>query len=172
MNALKEYEVATLGRRFGAFVIDYLIIFLIWYAITKTNLNEVNTLMETLDPDIEGSLDIFVQAIFKLYVAFIFKWIAVNTIMYTIFPAIFGDGRTIGKLIFGICVVDSSTFKEISPSRLILREFVIRNVLETILIIPTIISIFLVLFHKESKSIHDQMAKTIVIRKSYYTTNE
>jgi uncharacterized RDD family membrane protein YckC len=170
MNNLKEYEIASFKRRFGAFVIDYLIIFLIWYTITKGNLNEVNTLMETLDPEIEGSLEILVTAIFKLYIAFIFKWIIVNTIMYTIFPAIFGDGKTIGKLIFGICVVDSLTFDEVSPSRLIFREFIVRNLLETIFVVPTIISMFLVCFHKESKSIHDLLAKTIVIKKSYSST--
>lgn len=171
MNDGTEYEVASFKTRFGAFVIDFVLIFLIWYAFTLTDLEEVNTLMKSLDPVVEGSLDVFVEAIFKLYVALIFKWIIVTTVVYTLIPAIIGDGKTIGKLIFGISVVSSVTFQEISPSRLMLRELVIRNLLETILIIPMIVSMVLVIFHKQSKSIHDLLAKTIVIKRSYTSTN-
>ena len=170
MNAVKEYEIASFQRRLGAFVIDYLIIFLIWYLVTTKDLNKINSLMEYLDPAVSGSLEIFVEAIFQLCVAFIFKWIIVSTITYTIFPAIFGNGKSIGKLIFGISVVDDSNFCEISPSKLIFREFVLRNLLETLLIIPTIFSAFLVIFRKDSKSIHDLLAHTIVIKSSYTST--
>lgn len=170
MNEVKEFELASFRRRFGAFIIDYLIIFLIWYMVTTKDLSKVNRLMETLDPEISGSLEIFVEAIFQLYIAFIFKWVIVSTVIFTVFPAIFGNGKSIGKLIFGICVVDDENFCEISPSKLMLREFVIKTLLETILIIPNVISFFMVIFRKDCKSIHDLLTHTIVIKSSYTST--
>lgn len=170
MDGLKEYELASIKRRFGALVIDYLIIFLIWYVVTIKDLSKVNDLMNILDPEVPGSLDILVEAIFKLYVSFIFKWIAVSTVMYTFFPAIFGNGKTLGKLLFGISVISDVDLNEISPSKLILREFVLRNIVESLLVIPTIISIFMVIFRKDSKSIHDLLSHTIVVRSAYSST--
>lgn len=163
---MKEIEIAQTTRRIGAIVIDYIIIFLLWYIFTAKDLTQVDELLKTLDPDIEGNLDIFVEELFGMYVKFILKWLGIQTVIFTLIPAIIGSGKTIGKLIFGIGVVNSETIEEISPSRLIFREFVVRTLFETLLIIPSIISIFMVLIRRDGRSIHDVFAKTIVIKKT------
>ena len=163
---MKEIEIAQTTRRIGAIVIDYIIIFLLWYIFTAKDLTQVDELLKTLDPDIEGNLDIFVEELFGMYVKFILKWLGIQTVIFTLIPAIIGSGKPIGKLIFGIGVVNSETIEEISPSRLIFREFVVRTLFETLLIIPSIISIFMVLIRRDGRSIHDVFAKTIVIKKT------
>lgn len=167
MRTEKDYEIASLSRRFGALIIDTLLIFIIWYLFTKSDLAEVNNLMTTLDPNVDGSLDIFSEAIIKLYLNFFLKWIIISTVFYTIFPAVFGNGRTFGKILTGISVVDSDSLDEISPSRLVIREFLLRNIFEIILIIPGIVSCFLVYFRKDSKAIHDLWTRSIVIKGEY-----
>ena len=163
---MKEIEIAQTTRRIGAIVIDYIIIFLLWYIFTAKDLTQVDELLKTLDPDIEGNLDIFVEELFGMYVKFILKWLGIQTVIFTLIPAIIGSGKTIGKLIFGIGVVNSETIEEISPSRLIFREFIVRTLFETLLIIPSIISIFMVLIRRDGRSIHDVFAKTTVIKKT------
>ena len=122
---------------------------------------KINKLMENLDPDVEGNLEIFIEEVFKLYTIFILKLLFTKTLYYTITPAIFGRGKTLGKLIFSISMVNRENLCEISPTRLVLREFVGRGIIETFLIIPGIIS-FIFLFTKESRTIHDRIANTIV----------
>ena len=58
MRTEKDYEIASLSRRFGALIIDTLLI-LLFVLFTKSDLAEVNNLMTTLDPNVDGSLDIF-----------------------------------------------------------------------------------------------------------------
>ncbi len=162
--------MATFGRRLGAYLIDTLFIFLVWYFLTIKDMASFNTIMETLDPQAENAFSLFVENLFQLYVKFVFKWIFVSTIIFVFPPAIVGDGKTIGKLLFGISVVDLKTGNEIIPIKLILREFIIRNLLESMLIIPFIVSAAMVIFRKDSRSIHDLVAGTIVIKKSYQST--
>lgn len=160
----KEFQIAPFPLRIGAWFIDFLLIFLIWYLCTTADVQALDELMKTLDPDVPGALDIFAEEVIKLYLLFIVKLLFVQTVYYTIFPAIFGNGKTLGKLIFGISMVSRKDLSEISASRLMFREFVLRGLLETILIIPLLINIILVIFSKESKTIHDRLAKTIVIK--------
>lgn len=170
MDMGKEYELASIKRRLGALLIDGLIIFFIWYLVTISDLALLNDLIKVLDPDIPGSLDLLVETIFKVYIAFIFKWVAVSTIVYTVIPAIIGDGKTIGKLLLGMSVISNQTNTEVSPSRLILREFIGRNLIETLCIIPGVISIFMVIIRKDAKSIHDLLSHTIVVKKTTMST--
>ena len=170
MDMGKEYELASIKRRLGALLIDGLIIFFIWYLVTMSDLALLDDLMKVLDPDIPGSLDLLVETIFKVYIAFIFKWVVVSTIVYTVIPAIIGDGKTIGKLLLGMSVISNQTNTEVSPSRLILREFIGRNLIETLCIIPGVISIFMVIIRKDTKSIHDLLSHTIVVKKTTMST--
>lgn len=162
--------MATFGRRLGAYLIDTLFIFLIWYFLTINDMASFNIIMETMDPQVENAFALFVENLFQLYVKFVFKWLFVSTFVFTFPPAIIGDGKTIGKLLFGISVVNLRTGNEIIPLKLILREFIIRNFLESMLVIPFIISAMMVIFRKDSRPIHDLVAGTIVIKKSYPST--
>lgn len=161
----EKFEIAPFSRRLGAYFIDFLIILLFWYIFTTKDLEKVDNLLETTNLDQQGSLEIFIEAIFKLYVSFILKWLFIQTVYHTLLPSIIGRGKTLGKLIFGISMVDRSNLKEISPSKLMLREFIARGIIETIFIIPLFISIIFV-FIKETRTIHDYISKTIVIRDS------
>jgi uncharacterized RDD family membrane protein YckC len=136
--------------------------------MTNTDLKQVDTLMESLDPTIEGSLDVFIKALFQMLTAFLLKWLFCQTLYYCVLPAIIGNGKTIGKLILRISLVEVATLEEMSPSRLMLREFVGRTLLETLFVIPGIISLFMVLFSKDGKSLRDRLANTIIVQDTSY----
>ena len=86
-------------QRFGAWLIDSALVFLLWYLCTGSDLETVNVLMQTLDPTQPGALDQFAQAIFKMLTAFGLKAAFCQTAYYCLVPALLGRGRTIGKLL-------------------------------------------------------------------------
>lgn len=167
-----EYETAQTSRRIGAFIIDFFIVFLLWHLFTDYDLKEVNAIIKSLDPVIEGSVDILAKEVTRLYVIFMLKFIFVQTLYYTLVPAVFGRGKTFGKLIFGISMLDVRTLKEVVPTKLILREFLLRCLFETLLVVPLIVSSVLVLFTKKSLAIHDLWAGTVVITDSSFIYDE
>ncbi len=162
-----EYEVAPFSRRIGAFILDFIAVYLIWYLFTQRDLEKINEIMMTLNPMSEGLLDVLAEGIIKLYVAFILKLLFVQTLYYSLVPSVIGRGRTIGKLICRISMLDSETLKEITPTKLIFREFVLRGLFETLLVVPFFVSIFMAFFTKKATAIHDLWAKTVVVKDSF-----
>lgn len=163
-----ERLIAPKYKRLAAFLLDFVLVFMLWYFMTEGNLKQVDTLMETLDPAVEGALDVFVQALFQMLTAFLLKWLFCQTLYFCILPAILGNGKTLGKLLLRISLLDAGTLDEMSPSRLMLREFVGRTLLETLLVVPGIISLFMVLFSKNGKSLRDRLANTITVQDTSY----
>ena len=163
-----ERLIAPKYKRLAAFLLDFVLVFMLWYFMTKGNLKQVDTLMETLDPAVDGALDVFVQALFQMLTAFLLKWLFCQTLYFCILPAILGNGKTLGKLLLRISLLDAGTLDEMSPSRLMLRELVGRTLLETVLIIPGIVSLFMVLFSKNGKSLRDLLANTITVQDTSY----
>lgn len=163
-----ERLIAPKYKRLAAFLLDFVLVFMLWYFMTKGNLKQVDTLMETLDPAMDGALDVFVQALFQMLTAFLLKWLFCQTLYFCILPAILGNGKTLGKLLLRISLLDAGTLDEMSPSRLMLRELVGRTLLETVLIIPGIVSLFMVLFSKNGKSLRDRLANTITVQDTSY----
>ena len=163
-----ERLIAPKYKRISAFLVDFILVFLLWCFMTNTDLKQVDTLMESLDPTIEGSLDVFIKALFQMLTAFLLKWLFCQTLYYCVLPALIGNGKTIGKLILRISLVEVATLEEMSPSRLMLREFVGRTLLETLFVIPGIISLFMVLFSKGGKSLRDRLANTIIVQDTSY----
>ena len=70
-----ERLIAQKYKRLAAFLLDFVLVFMLWYFMTKGNLKQVDTLMETLDPAVDGALDVFVQALFQMLTAFLLKWL-------------------------------------------------------------------------------------------------
>ena len=163
-----ERLIAPKYKRLAAFLLDFVLVFMLWYFMTKGNLKQVDTLMESLDPAVDGALDVFVQALFQMLTAFLLKWLFCQTLYFCILPAILGNGKTLGKLLLRISLLDAGTLDEMSPSRLMLRELVGRTLLETVLIIPGIVSLFMVLFSKNGKSLRDRLANTISVQDTSY----
>lgn len=163
-----ERLIAPKYKRLAAFLLDVVLVFMLWYFMTEGNLKQVDTLMETLDPAVEGALDVFVQALFQMLTAFLLKWLFCQTLYFCILPAILGNGKTLGKLLLRVSLLDAGTLDEMSPSRLMLREFVGRTLLETLLVVPGIISLFMVLFSKNGKSLRDRLANTITVQDTSY----
>lgn len=163
-----ERLIAPKYKRLAAFLLDFVLVFMLWYFMTKGNLKQVDTLMETLDPAVDGARDVFVQALFQMLTAFLLKWLFCQTLYFCILPAILGNGKTLGKLLLRISLLDAGTLDEMSPSRLMLRELVGRTLLETVLIIPGIVSLFMVLFSKNGKSLRDRLANTITVQDTSY----
>ena len=149
-------------------MMDFILVFMIWYFMTMRDLKRVNTLMETLDPAVDGALDIFIETLFRMLTAFLLKWLFCQTLYFCLLPAILGNGKTLGKLILRISLLDANKLEEMSPSRLMLREFVCRTLLETLLIVPGIISLFMVVCSKDGKSLRDRLANTIVVQDTSY----
>ena len=100
--------------------------------------------------------------------AFVLKWLFCQTLYFCVLPAVIGNGKTIGKLLLRISLVDASTLEEMSPSRLMLREFVGRTLVETLLIVPGIVSLFMVLISKDGKSLRDRLAGTVSVQDTSY----
>lgn len=161
-----SYLTAPSSKRIGAIVVDMILVFFIWYLMTIPDLSRVDGLLETLDPDSAGAADIFAEAIFKMVTAFVLKFLLSNALYFCLLPAIIGRGKTLGKLLFRLSMVSRITLKEISPSRLVLREVVIRTLFETLLVVPFIISMIMALKCKDA--LHDIWAKTAVVTDSSY----
>lgn len=163
-----ERLIAPKYKRLAAFLLDYIVVFMLWYFMTKRDLGQVDTLMKTLDPAVEGALDVFAQALFQMLTAFLLKWLFCQTLYFCILPAILGNGKTLGKLLLRISLLDAGTLDEMSPSRLMLRELVGRTLLETLLVVPGIVSLFMVLFSKNGRSLRDRLANTITVQDTSY----
>ncbi|MDD4000568.1 MAG: RDD family protein [Bacilli bacterium] len=167
------YESANFIRRLISYVIDLLIMIMIWYLITKGLFQEVDSFVAVLgnnEADFTNTelLKQFQELLGHLFLKIVMIWLFIKTVYFTLIPALIGNGQTIGKLLVGIGVVDHKSLNEISPSRLILREFIGRVLIETLFLIPNIVSVFLSFFRKDSKSIHDLLAKTVVIKLDLY----
>ena len=160
---MEEVTFAPKIKRFGAYIIDFFILFVFWYLLTKKDLEIVNVLLETLDPDAVGAADIFAEAIIKLYVSFIFKLMFVEVLYYCLVPAVLGKGRTVGKLIFKINLVSRDTGEELSVPRLFLRELLGRAIIETLFVIPLFVSMFMLLFTEDGKTIRDLLGRSITV---------
>ena len=160
---MDEVTFAPKIKRFGAYIIDFFILFVFWYLLTKKDLEKVNVLLETLDPDAVGAADIFAEAIIKLYVSFIFKLMFVEVLYYCLVPAVLGKGRTVGKLIFKINLVSRDTGEELSVPRLFLRELLGRAIIETLFVIPLFVSMFMLLFTEDGKTIRDLLGRSITV---------
>lgn len=160
---MEEVTFAPKIKRFGAYIIDFFILFVFWYLLTKKDLEKVNVLMETLDPAAAGAADIFAEEIIKLYVSFVFKLMFVEVLYYCLVPAVLGKGRTVGKLIFKINLVGRDTGEELSVPRLFLRELLGRAVIETLFVIPLFVSMFMLLFTEDGKTVRDLLGRSITV---------
>lgn len=155
-------------KRLTAFALDFVLVFLLWYFITAGDLEKVNSLMKTLDPAAEGALDTFVQAVFQMGTIFILKWMFCQTLYFCLVPAVIGQGKTLGKMLLRIRLVNTDTLEEMSPSRLVLREFVGRTVVETLLILPGIISLFMAALSADGRGLRDRMAHSMIVQDVSY----
>jgi len=167
------YESANFIRRMIAFLIDLVFIVVIWYLCTKHQFKQVDEFIENLglnEADFTDAekLKQFADLVGQLYLKLFLTFIFVQTLYFTLIPAIIGNGQSIGKLVAGIGVVDLETLEEISPIRLVFREFIGRGLVETVLIIPLIISFLIAFFRDDSRSLHDLMAKTVVVKLDLY----
>lgn len=167
------YESANFIRRLVAFFFDTLIVVVIWYLCSITTFKQIDEFVANLgiNPDdftnpevLKEFARLYHQTIVKLYMFFIFAKLA----YYTLVPAIIGDGKTLGKLVCGIGVVNVKTLNEVTPTRLILREFVGSILVEAIFIIPLIISGIIAMIREDSRSLHDLIAGTVVIKTDLY----
>lgn len=170
------YESANFIRRLIAFFVDSLFVIMIWYLCSITTFKQIDEFVANLgiNPDdftnpevLKEFARLYHQTIVKLYMFFIFAKLA----YYTFVPAIIGDGKTLGKLICGIGVVNVKTLNEVTPTRLILREFVGGILVETLLIVPTIVSGIIALIREDSRCLHDLIGGTVVIKTDLYNVD-
>lgn len=163
-----EKLIAPKYKRLAAFLVDFILILLLWYLMTMKDLKRVDTLLESLDPLTEGALDRLAESIFKMVTAFLLKWLFYQSLYFCILPAVLGNGKTVGKLLFRLSLLDTASLEEMSPSRLVLREFVGRTLVETLLVLPGIVSLFMLLLSKDGKSLRDRLAGTVVVQDTSY----
>ena len=176
VDDLKEkltFESANFIRRGLAFVIDLLLMIVIWYLVTLGLFKKVDVFVANLGVDETDFLSLakyeeFRDLIWKLFMNVFLIWIGIKIAYFTLFPAIIGEGRSLGKLLAGIGVVDSVTLEEIQPLRLVLREVVGRGIFETLLVIPWLVSFIIAFVRPDSKCLHDFIAKTVVIKLDLY----
>ncbi len=167
------YESANLIRRIIAYLIDIIIVLVIWYLSTKHLFLEIDHFVESLGVNESDYTNLellirFREMVFDLYLKIILFWIFIKTLYFTLMPALIGNGQTIGKLLAGIGVVDLKTLEEISATRLMYREFIVRNLIESLLIIPAIASFILAFYREDSRCLHDLWSGTVVIKLDLY----
>lgn len=167
------YETASIGRRFAAYLIDAVIIISLVSLVSIFLFKPIDEFVSTLGADAndfnswikyQEFKDLFLRLILNMYLA----WTGIRIVYFTLVPAIIGSGRTVGRLVAGIGILDCDTLEEISPSKLILREVVGRVVVETILIIPGLISIIMPFVRKDQRTIRDLIANTNAIKLDLY----
>ena len=163
-----EKLIAPKYKRLAAFLVDFILILLLWYLMTMKDLKRVDTLLESLDPLTEGALDRLAESIFKMVTAFLLKWLFYQSLYFCILPAVLGNGKTVGKLLFRLSLLDVVSLEEMTPSRLVLREFVGRTLVETLLVLPGIVSLFMLLLSEDGKSLRDRLAGTVVVQDTSY----
>lgn len=167
------YESANFIRRLCAFAGDMLIIVCIWYLCSISTFNKLNDFVSQLgiDPGDFTNPEVllnFARLYHQSIVKLIFMFYFVQTVYFTFVPALIGCGRTVGKLLAGIGVVDARTLNELKPIRLIFREFICRTLLETVLILPLLVSVCISFFRDDSKSLHDILSGSVVIKMDLY----
>jgi uncharacterized RDD family membrane protein YckC len=167
------FESANLIRRLSAYFIDLLGIIVIWYLVTKNMFQALDAFVAQLginpyDFENLALYETFRDMVWETFLKGILFWLGIKLAYFTLVPSIFGNGQTIGKLLVGIGTVDYKTLNEVSPTRLMLREFVGRILIEHVFIIPYLVSMFMAFFSKDSRSLHDRIAKTIVIKLDLY----
>lgn len=100
-----------------------------------------------------------------------------------IVPLLFGNGVTIGKKVFGLCLMRKGGWKVNSISlfiRAILGKYTIETMIPVLLVVMIlfnsigiagtavilflfILNVFLVFFHRERQALHDLLADTVVV---------
>ena len=109
----------------------------------------------------EGALDRFAESIFKMATAFLLKWLFCQSLYFCIFPAIFGNGKTVGKLLFRLSLLDAASLEEMSPSRFGSAGICGKNAVRDSLGTSGIVSLFMLLLSKDGKSLRDRLAGTV-----------
>lgn len=163
------FETASPLRRFLAYLVDLLLMIAIWYLATRHLFREIDEFVEKLglsESDFTN-LELFLQfrdMLWQLYLKVFLYWIFIKTAYFMLIPAFIGNGQSVGKLLAGIAAVDRRNLGEMSASRLVLREFIGRGLLETLLILPYLVSLAFVILRKDGRSLHDLVSRTVVIK--------
>lgn len=84
--------------------------------------------------------------------------------LYTLLLPVFWNGRTIGKRICGIRIAKRTTLESPNIGNMLLRVLVAGIVYVFSLGIAYIVSIFMVIFRNDKRSLHDMIAGTVVVR--------
>ncbi|MCH5323343.1 MAG: RDD family protein [Helicobacter sp.] len=137
----EEIEIAPLSKRLVAFLIDDLLVSLVWIAIYWESIAEVAD-------DSEAVLKILSASILVVYaIKILYQWLFV---MYY--------GATIGKIVMRIRVIEVELLDNPNAMQSLVRSL-FRALSEVLMYMP----FFLVLENKIHQALHDRIAKTIVI---------
>lgn len=91
------------------------------------------------------------------------------TILYLVFPLIFKNGQTLGKKLMGVKVVNKKDGSQVNFVTIIIRFFAFAviefflSIALNIFYLPIIISLIIMLINKQGQSLHDLLARTIVV---------
>lgn len=193
---------ATFFERLGSYLIDTIIVSLIFSLITlgfgSYTSNTEKLMLELDDKLLENAIT--PEEYLEEYQELLYDYQKENvlqsgisvalTIAYYVVFQYMNKGQTLGKKLLNIRVVDKDTNKPISILKGLLRSFIVLSILSgtlsiiflyilnrnsyfisysALLVIEglfTLITIFLVLYKKDSRGLHDLMANTIVIKDS------
>lgn len=157
---LSDIRIPSLKRRFGAFVIDILAMFILPTSIFVISAIATGIIRAVLDINLSWMLPIFVILWFLL--------------LFGYFPLFeyFNRGQTIGRKIAGIRLVGYSEVDKnihISYERIGLIKLILRNVFKLVWYFPAPIIFALIAFvlmytDKLNRAFYDKVLKTIVIQ--------
>ena len=144
-----QFQLAGLGSRATAFIIDQLILMVV----------NIQSLFLSLSFLLEGQIYWLLQAVNSLLLGLTIVGLFIINSGYFIALEYFSGGRTIGKRIIGIRAI-----QENGHSLTLLSSF-IRNFLRIVDNLPTgyFLGIIMIFFHSTHKRIGDLVAGTIVV---------
>jgi len=165
--------LASLGQRFGAKMIDWLLLLLPVYVLLIAIMDatfeakilalreDPTAMMEALKMQITQSLEAGNQTVLAMYGVIIALMIA-NVVLLTL------RGQSIGKLLTGIQIVRAQDQLRAGFVKAVMLRWFLFAVINSIQFIglPLMLGDFLLIFRSDRRCLHDLVADTVVVKRN------
>lgn len=168
--------LASVGQRVGAAVIDFLLLYFTMQIVFSMSMSpEAITALQAKNSALLAGLmsnnpqdtTAFLHSFWNSFPAEVLRNIIIVFVLVTLVQVVLiaKYGQTIGKMLLKIKIVDGTTFEKTTPFRSVLLRSVLFKYIGYNAIGPLLlIADFCFLFTDQKRSLHDRLAKTVVIK--------
>lgn len=164
-NTTGEIEIASIGKRLLALVIDQaIVIAAVLPILIHSGLSPFIREGDSIQ-DIQAQAQQLTESI-PQHIMFLVAFLLV-AVLITQTLMLIRRGQTIGKLVTGVRILDHQTNKIPSVTNILLIRTIITNIAYSVPAFGTIIVVvdaFMMLADKQHRSLHDKLAKTYVVK--------